>query len=222
MKIKIQRTRDNKKRNFIFTSYYEYLWSSTPRELFFDWIIPMIISFLTVTSMYFLSSSNTDIFLNIKKINETSINVIAILAGFNTASLSIVGSINRGLLSEISSEKNTALEELLNSNSKKKPIFSRFKNLIMNNKKSNTLKITLNFFSYAVISQLIILIIGLVTSMLFAFLPNITLYINVSTSISKFIISLYGMALLTLILHTIFVSIRNVEMIYHFILYRNK
>lgn len=220
LNIKIKRKRTSGEGGFISESIKLYIKASTPKELRFDWIGPLILSVLVFSLMAIFTDSNIAILKVMEKINNAAINVVAILAGFNTASLAVITSSNRDLLNSL----NMSIPSSEKVEFKKLPLFKRIKNSIFNNTKSNTLRITINFFCYAVIIQLITLIFGLLTGALYDFLPNITKFhfFAVGNWIEKSLLLTYGTLWLTLILHSIFISLRNVEMVFHFIIYKDQ
>lgn len=220
MKITLKRNRKSNETGFIVQSLKVYIKASTPKELSFDWIFPLVLSIAVFTLMFYLSDSNLQILKIIEKINSTAINVIAILAGFNTASLAVITSSNRELLNKL----NTTISPSEKVEFSKPSLFKRMKLAITNNTKSNTLKITINFFCYAVIIQLIALIFGLLASAMYDFLPNIQQisFFSLGDLTERFVLLIYGVFWLTLILHSVFISLRNVEMVYQFIMYKDK
>ncbi|WP_028977242.1 hypothetical protein [Sporolactobacillus terrae] len=222
MEYKIVHKRENKPIGFIRKSILYYLRSSTPKELSFDWIFPFALSLCIFVILAFSIYHNTSILNIIKKMNDASINVIAILAGFNTASLAIIFSASNNLLSKLNTNNDSVNKELKQkfSDMPKQSIFQRAKVIIFSNTKENVLKITVNFFCYAIIIQLIVLIICLMTSMTYSFVPKISHFIS-NYYVDKVILTSYGVFWLTLVLHSVFISIRNVEIIYGFIMYKD-
>lgn len=221
MKIDIKRKREDIDEGFIKKSIKTYIKSSTPRELSFDLITPFLLAALSFLFVFFImeSSNILGILKVIEKINNTAVNVIAILAGFNTASLAVITSANRELLNSLNSKLDPNSEVSFST----PPLWKRIKIAIFNNTKKNTLEITVNFFCYAVIIQLITLILGLLSSVIYDFIPNITNFnfISISDFIKRVLLTLYGISWLSLILHSIFISLRNVEMVYAFIMYKD-
>jgi hypothetical protein len=222
LKVNIVRKRESVKDGFIKKSIKTYIKSSTPRELSFDWITPFLLAALSFVFVFFIMESTNilGILKVIEKINDTAVNVIAILAGFNTASLAVITSANRELLNSLNQKSNPTSEVPFST----APLWKRVKIAIFNNTKKNTLEITVNFFCYAVIIQLITLILGLLSSVIYDFLPNITNFnfISISDFIKRVLLTVYGITWLSLILHSIFISLRNVEMVYAFIMYKDK
>lgn len=220
LNIKIKRKRSAGGSGFISESIKLYIKASTPKELRFDWIGPLILSLVVFSLMAVFTESNIAILKVMEKINNAAINVVAILAGFNTASLAVITSSNRELLNKL----NMSISPSEKVDFKKLSLFKRIKNSIFNNTKANTLRITINFFCYAVIIQLITLIFGLLTSALYDFLPNVTkfYFVSVENWMEKGFLLTYGTLWLTLILHSIFISLRNVEMVFHFIIFKDQ
>lgn len=236
MRIKNNLVRTGEKRSFIRDSFVNYIYNSTPTELRFDWLFPFFISVVIFIISALIQSDPNKLLITITQVNNISITIIAILAGFNTASLAIVASTNRNIFkSNIDSKSNVNnqqdekevsafgnLKEEIPSN-KRGSRFKALTNLFINNNTSNDLHTTLTFFSYAVISQLSILVIGIVLTLILELKESISnLQIGIPDSIEVIFFTAAGTIWLTLVLHVIFISIRNVDMIYHFIIYKDE
>ncbi|PAQ15030.1 hypothetical protein CD798_08275 [Bacillaceae bacterium SAOS 7] len=223
--------RKGKKSSFIKGSFKRYLFNSTPLELVFDWVYPFAISLIIFIVIISLDKSSSSLLLILTKLNDVSINVIAILAGFNTASLAIIASTNRSIFKK-SLNSSSATDTHVTSDDElkedvplttNKSLIKRGKNLILNNNTSDKLETTLSFFSYAVISQLSILIIGIAINLLLNALLKVKGFIfTINDTVEAISLFSFGVCWMSLILHVIFISIRNVDMIYHFIIYKDE
>jgi hypothetical protein len=222
MEYKVGHKRTKKEIGFIRKSILYYFKSSTPRELFFDWIIPLGLSLIIFVLLSIFIAHNTSILSIIKKLNDASINVIAILAGFNTASLAIIFSASNNLLSKLNSNNEIANDDIKQEFDKmpRQNIFKRLRSTIFSNTKDNILKITVNFFCYAIIIQLIVLVICLLTSLTYSFVPKLSQIIT-NFYADRILLTGYGIFWFALVLHSVFISIRNVEIIYGFIMYKD-
>ncbi|GIP61929.1 hypothetical protein J32TS6_04840 [Virgibacillus pantothenticus] len=80
----------------IFRNYKKYI-TKTESRLFLG--IPVIISIIIFCYLGFFEESNTTLLSHIVEMNQVALTVIAILAGFNTTSLSIIAASNNKKLS---------------------------------------------------------------------------------------------------------------------------
>ncbi|WP_186380455.1 hypothetical protein [Brevibacillus brevis] len=221
----------NKDTQEILFSYYGY---SSPQELRFDWGIPLILAAITFLLVGLVSKNNTIILNTIVDINSASLNVMAILAGFNTASLAVIASTNRDTLRVLYSaggNSTTVKKEDDNKQNKFRQIFEKilfdkefldFENSSDGNN-HNILKQVLTFFSYAIVMQLIILVLGSIFVVLNKNAQQIYLLLGIISGIwAKVILSILGTIWFAIILHSLFVSIRNVSLLYRYILYLAK
>ncbi|GED61529.1 hypothetical protein [Brevibacillus formosus] len=219
----------NKDTQDILFSYYGY---SSPQELRFDWGLPLLIAVISFLLLG-LVSKNTVIMNTLVDINSASLNVMAILAGFNTASLAVIASTNQETLRKLFSVGGNATtvkkEEVEQNRLRKilgKIIFGKeildFENSSEGNN-HNILKQVLTFFSYAIVIQLIILVLGSIFVVLNKNSQQIYTVIGfINTTWAKVIISCLGAIWFTIILHSLLVSIRNVSLLYRYILYLAK
>ncbi len=213
----------------ILFSYYGY---SSPQELRFDWGLPLliaVISFLLVG----LVSKNTVIMSTLVDINSASLNVMAILAGFNTASLAVIASTNQETLRKLFSVGGNATTVKIEGDGQNKLmqilgkiIFAKEMQDFGNSNEGdnhNILKQVLTFFSYAIVIQLLILIFGSIFVVLNKNAQQIYTVLGfINTSWAKVIISCLGAIWFSIILHSLFVSVRNVSLLYRYILYLAK
>lgn len=204
----------------IIRNYFLY---STPKELKTDWLFPATISFILFLYFVLFITSNSKLLNLILHFNNISMSIMAILAGFNTASLTVFASANKNELAKL---YNT-WSEVPQYNNHTSNIFLLIRDLIVNlkQKKShgNILKVTVTFFAYAIIIQAFILIGGLIISL---FANSLTEFNKLATLsnyyLVKFFLSLFGWLWTTLILHSLFITIRNITLLYRYILYLGK
>lgn len=199
-----------------------YLENSTPKELAFDWIIPILFSFIVFIFVYYISSHPRNILQVIREINNLALIIVPILAGFNTASLAIIASASSFIKSkdDKSSSENDFKEDITYP-SVKQSIFKKLYNLIVNNKTGNDLHTLVSFYAYAIIFQLVLLIIGIVISALITLIDiSVFQIMPLPDYLLIVILCLLGFLWLLLLFHSIFISIRNVDLIMHYIIQR--
>lgn len=211
-KVTIKRKK-TKQSGFIRKNIKNYLQYSTPKELFFDLIIPLILAIFVTITTFSLIPSPRDLAVIIQEINGLTITITAILAGFNTASLAIIAS---------SGNLIPADNKLSCENNDLKGI-KKLKNLIMNNPSRNAIEAVVSFFSYAVISQLIILVFSLLLNVILSsLLKNIDVFPNLTPIYKMILLSGFSVFWIFLILHSIFLSIRNIDIISNFVKFHSK
>ncbi|WP_404407650.1 hypothetical protein [Jeotgalibacillus malaysiensis] len=218
--VKVKRIKSESFLKNIFRSYIDH---STPSELKFDLVIPAILSFTLCLILYYFIEIPREFLIIISGINGLSVTIISILAGFNTASLAIIASTNKDFLNN---EISKADDDLDLKDDIPKQTNSFFKSLLVtlfNNKSDNKLKTLIIFFSYAIVAQLIIIVIGLSFDIIFSAALSSTFEIlNLEAVIETTIALIFIFMWLTVTFHVIFLSIRNVDMIFKFILYTKK
>ncbi|KZE78626.1 hypothetical protein AV654_02430 [Paenibacillus elgii] len=215
------KTRTNKAESVNRDLYHiikDYFHCSSIKELTFDILIPVFVSILIFATIGAMTVSTTTILKIIVNLNTSSINVMAILAGFNTASVAVIASTNKSILNQLYNVTGPQ-----NNTKKNKNFFANIWSIIVEKKDENILKITISFFSYAIAMQLIILILG---SIIVATSDNVIEFYRQLSFINKMsariIISILGTTWLTLILHCLFVSLRNVSLLYRYVLFLGK
>ncbi len=179
----------------IFIIIKDFFRFSTKAEIRFDILFSLFLSFIFFGLLALIEPSNKSLLSTIDKINGTALAVIAILAGFNITSLSIIAASNKEALTKIVK-------------------------LGKDKTKNNVLKQIITFFSYSILIQLIILVIGTILVIIinsaqglhstFDFLNWVT--IRVFLFISGFI-------WVSAILYSLFISIRNVALLYRYVIY---
>jgi phosphoglycerol transferase MdoB-like AlkP superfamily enzyme len=169
-----------------------YFKLSSKEEIRFDIVIPFIISCLTVLLLFLRKSDMLEI---LQEINNVIISVMSILAGFNTASVAIIASSNPlGFVEELSDNSNEQEgRDLLNS--------------------------LTSYFSYAIVLQLFILIISIIASVALKFFDIETFKENTYLFIS---LSMVFIVWFTLVLNSLFITMRNASILHNFILYLAK
>lgn len=200
---------------FIVTNVKNYITHSTPRELFFDIVIPIVLSTILIVLIYFMLPSPITFVKSMYEINNTIITIIAILAGFNSASLAIIASSSKIVNSELLDTESIKTNKTSN--------IQKIKNMILNSPSYKELDAIVSFFAYAVISQLIILIISLIIHVILTALMKVNVHFTLFSNQKEMIIlCIFSGFWLTLVLHSIFLSIRNIDIIAHFIKYSSK
>lgn len=183
----------------VWKDYHKY---ASKRERIFDKSVPFILSTVVVllSSLFIDSYSN---FLGLlKDFNNTSLAVIAIIAGFNTASLSVIAASNFSVLGKLFGSDR--VEDNCNDDN--------------NKEQTNLLRQTVSFFGYAILTELLILIVGVILIFLF----NIAEEINFTNSFLicgiKWTISFLAIPWVTSIFHSLFISVRNITLLYSYVL----
>jgi hypothetical protein len=183
-KVKVNKKSVNEELYIIFNKYKE---ATSKHEIFFDTLVPLLLSIICIGSVLFFSRSS---FLElIKDLNNSSLAVLSILAGFNTASLAVISS----------SKPEKFVEELKGEHIKEgKELLSNF----------------LSFFTYAIVVQLLLLVVGLIGMVLLKIVPP-----DAVLSICLCWVSLAILTVLwfSVIIHSLFVTIRNVVLLSRFI-----
>lgn len=215
----VKNTRNKNQNNgFIKGNVINYIKHSAPKDLFFDILIPVILSIFITSFLLFIISTPNIFVKTLGDINSTVITIIAILAGFNSASLAIIAS-SQKLVN--SNNDNTEIDKDIEYEGETR--LGKFKNLIFNNPSDKPVDAIVSFFAYAVISQLLVLIISLILQIVISGMLKMTITSSVLTNdIEMIMLVICSSIWFALILHSIFLSIRNIDMIAHFIKFSSK
>lgn len=155
--------------------------------------VPLVISILIFICLAVFEQSNTVLLEYIVEINKVSLNVIAILAGFNTTSLSIIAANNNKTLSNLGNDEN---------------------------EKKEIVRQLVTFFAFAIVIQLIVLILGILFSIISKSFNEISLMLPfLSGMVVKIPLLAFGVIWLTIILFTIIISIRNATLLYRYVIF---
>ncbi|MEQ6048478.1 hypothetical protein U2I53_05535 [Lysinibacillus capsici] len=203
----------NSQSSFILNNFKNYIKFSTPKELAFDCIVPIILSTLTIIIVALIIPTPRGFAEIIKELNSIIITIIAILAGFNTASLTIIASSAKSIFSKkVTRNVDTTIPEVELKRVKK------LINLIKNNPSGKELDAVISFFAYAVISQLLILVISLIVNIILSSSLKIeSIFPSIDLLYKQLILIVFSSIWVSLVLHSIFLSIRNIDIISHFI-----
>lgn len=176
----------------VITNYVK-LTTKTERKIFFG--IPIVAAVLVFVYFWFFERSNIDLLGSIMEMNQSSLTVVAILAGFNTTSLSIIAASNNKVLNYLKQHK-------------------------VNGKEETVLKQLVSFFSFAILLQLIVLVAGIVLSMIGKNFKDIAAMFPLFSGVFvKIPLSVLGVIWLGTILFTIIISIRNATLLYRYVLF---
>ncbi|ALC92049.1 hypothetical protein AM500_21315 [Bacillus sp. FJAT-18017] len=176
----------------VINNYKKY---TTRTEFNLFLLIPIIVACAIFVYFFIFEKSNKDLMNYIMDMNKDTLSVIAILAGFNTTSLSIIAASNNRVLSFL--KKHTG-----------------------SNENDNVLKQLISFFSFAIIIQLIVLIIGIVISLVSKSLSEISMMFPFLTGfVVKIPLSIFGAVWLGAVLFTIMISIRNATLLYRYVIF---
>ncbi|WP_026678175.1 hypothetical protein [Fictibacillus gelatini] len=179
-----------KSNRFVLESFKEYRKFSTSSEKVFDLLFALLIALgLTIIPVLFFNVNIKQFINNFQTLNNIVITAISILAGFNVASIAV-----------IASSQSDVIRELKNKPSEKDPKTSKFSILVI-------------FFTWAIVVQLIIVLIGIL--LYFAsqfFVPK-----TFKNDLTPYWLWTVFVMWLAGVLHSIFISIRNVKMLYLFI-----
>ncbi|WP_227397365.1 hypothetical protein [Jeotgalibacillus aurantiacus] len=156
---------------------------------------PLVVSTVIFIYFYLFEDSNLKLLNYILELNSDALSVIAILAGFNTTSLAIIAASNNEVLRFLRSKK-------------------------LKNNSGTILKQLISFFSFAILIQLIVLIIGILLSVVSSTFKEVSetfplirgLFVRVPLSI-------LGSIWLSSILFTIMISVRNATLLYRYVLF---
>ncbi|MBO2945773.1 hypothetical protein JJQ72_17480 [Paenibacillus sp. F411] len=190
-KIKQKKNSVNQHLNVIITQYFTY---SSKKELIFDVGVPVVLSVALFATIGTLSKSNTEIIKIFTDIITGSLSVMAILAGFNTTCLAIIASTNQDTLSKLIKESEQDDESILHK--------------------------IVTFFSYAISTEIVLLIIGIIYVIINKNLQDIRIVMNfLDPMVVRVTLSTLGALLSALLLHTLFVSLRNVSLLFRYVLF---
>ncbi|MHA7743869.1 hypothetical protein [Priestia aryabhattai] len=169
-----------------------YFKLSSKKEISHDVFIPFIISIVTVSLTFYMK---LDVLKILQELNNVIMTVMSILAGFNTASIAIISSSNPSkLIQNLGNQSQRGEgEQLLDS--------------------------LTGYFSYAIILQLLILIVGLVAAVFLKFIPlkDIESYFYISTIMFGIFVVWF-----TIVIHSLLVTLRNVSILHNFIIFLGK
>ena len=172
----------------IIVNYKQYI-TKTEFRLFLG--IPIIISIIIFSYLGFFEESNVNLLNHIVEMNQIALTVIAILAGFNTTSLSIIAASNNKKINKLSEGIAT----------------------------SSVLRQLVTFFSFAIVIQLFVLMAGILFSIISNTLVEVSSYFAFLSGLTvKFPLLLFGTLWLSLILFTIVISIRNATLLYRYVI----
>lgn len=176
----------------IFKNYFIF---ASKKENLFDIIVPVIISLIIFLILFFLEPSNKSIFKSISNVNAIALSIIAISAGLNTACLTLVA---------------TAQQDTL------KKLYTSGENP----KDKNILKQVITFFAFSILLQLLILVFGTVFGTVTENIPNIYKGLKfISHDAARIILVVFGFIWVSIILYSFFISIRNIALLYRYVLY---
>lgn len=163
------------------------------KRLIYEFLTPSIVALITIV-VYLLSHlATSDILMNIKKINSEIFTVIAIQIGFNITVLALLGSFNRDTL---------------------KKVFSKITSIY---EKEKVLKQLLASFIYCIFFQTGIIFIGVFYNINVEEILSID-YINPDIVTKYIVVFTFLFIWIAAIFHTFMVTIRNVILIYKFII----
>lgn len=173
--------------NFPWKSFKTYWVNSSFSEKFLDVFVPILIAGLM---MWFTTSTVTKFTLLIEKFQQISGQVIAaisILAGFNIASITILSSVNTDSIKTL-------------------------RNTIHPGSNLSLYKLLISFFTWAVIIQLFVVLTSIVLFYMASFIPDFIKEWGV-----PFWALICAYVWLSITLHSIFLSIRNMKTLYLFV-----
>ncbi|MFC5587532.1 hypothetical protein ACFPRA_01245 [Sporosarcina soli] len=176
----------------VIANYKKYT-TQTEFKLFLG--IPIIASILVFIYFWFFEKSNSNLLSYIMEMNQNSLTVVAILAGFNTTSLSIIAASNNKVLKFLKQHK-------------------------LKDSEDTVLKQLVSFFSFAILVQLIVLVIGIMLSMISKSFGDVAVILPILSGLAvKIPLSILGVVWLATILFTIIISIRNATLLYRYVLF---
>jgi len=182
--------RKQSKTHLIWDSYSE---GFNQKRIYLEFLFPFFVSLITIIIHCFAYSSIQAILANLKIINYNFFTIIAIQIGFNIASMTLIASFNKVSIS------------------------NAFSNLKEPTKKEQALKQLLASFTYCILVQTGIIVIGFFYNINIVELININI-LNLRTNTAQSIIFLILVLWISIIFHSFMVAIRNVVLIFKFIL----
>jgi len=192
--MEIENSSVNRHITTIITDYFRY---SSRKELWCDVAIPITISIIVFLIVGWFSKSTGDIVKVFNDIITNALAVMAILAGFNTACLAVIASTSRETLHNL-------IDSVPEDDERDVSILKRI----------------ITFFSYAICSQILILIVGFIYIVVNNNFKDIYELIGfIGSDAAKILATVIGSILSACILHTLFVSLRNVSLLFRYILF---
>jgi sensor histidine kinase YesM len=177
-----------KANNFPWSIFKSYWKNSSKSEVTVDIFFPVLFSIgLLLITFNYIDNFSTMI-SKYQQLSGQLIAAIAVLAGFNIASITIISSAN------------TQTNLLRNTPSETNPNMSVFEVLIA-------------FFTWAVIVQLFVVLVGIILFYITSLIPS-----EIHTQIPIWAWACAGL-LLTVIMHSMFISIRNMKTLYLYVTY---
>lgn len=185
---------------FVIAIWKDYRKYSSKEEVSFDRNIPVAVAcFVSLIAIVVIKDANGIVSI-LKDFNTVALTVVAILAGFNTASLSVIAASNTKALG------NLYASERLDDNENS----------------SNLLRQTVSLFGYSIIIELAILVIGGILIFVFNTLVTVLTYLpqmKYWDIYEKIIITIVAIPWIAMIFHSLFISIRNISLLYNYILF---
>ncbi|MHA4262891.1 hypothetical protein ACX17C_28425 [Bacillus cereus] len=161
------------------------------KRILMEFIIPLTFSLLAILILLLSKITVTTVLLKIKEINSQISPMVAIQTGFNMTCLSLIASFNK--------DKNT---------------FAK----VQENEKDSVLKQLISSFAYCVFIQTGILIFGVFYNVILDGVFGLEYLKKLSTLIKTLTVYTFFSLWLSFIIHSFMVFLRNVILIYKFIL----
>lgn len=179
-----------KANRFLKDSFKQYIIFSTKSERIFDLLFPFVLSFCFVVVVYFFNNLYVENFIKkIDSLNSTVITAVSILAGFNFAGVSVISSSQSDLVQYLK----TKLSKI--------------------DRKTSMFTILMVFFTWSIAIQLVVVCFGII--LFFSnqfFIPDSSL---------KAYVPLWAWCVIAIwlgvVLHSLFLSIRNIKMLFLFV-----
>lgn len=178
----------NKHAFTIVKNYFKYV---TKQEMYFDFLVPLLLASIIIIPLTIIEHSNGLLFELIREFNTIALTIISILAGFNTSCLAIIVSTNKESLGKLFKIKQS---------------------------KDNILQQVVTFFGYAVLTQLLILVFGL----MMVLLTKTSIFFISNGYLDKTLLSIFSAIWISGVFYCLFITIRNVSLLYNYILYIGK
>lgn len=171
---------DKKRKRQKFKLLKNYYRASSSKERMIDLLLPFILILILISLTSVKTEwSNIGFAKSILSSTDIIVNVMAILAGFNTASLSIIGTANMKMVSEKTTNK------------------------------------IIDYFSFAIFFQLVILIIGIALKFSSGYLLNIgdSISLNLNVNFLEWVLIILGSIWYAAVISSILISIRSLPII---------
>jgi len=172
-----------------FIRYWKY---SSRSELIVDVFFPVLLSFFMIGYSYSFVTSLGEFIEKFQNMSGQVIAALSILAGFNITSITVLASANSSAFNMLKGKKSR-------------------------DEKLDLYEMLICFFTWAVIIQLLVVLISIIVYYVGSFVPR-----EVKNSQVPIVLWIGAFIWLTSILHSVLVSLRNMKTLYYYVVYKPK